>query len=157
MPMFTIDSEEAAQLTLQFIFGGAGGIPRWVLTDNGSEFKGAFDSLCQKLQIEHKVSAPGHAQSHGMVERLVATTELTLAHFLDEDMTAWTRCLPWAQASHNAEPHPALAMSTTQAYTPAESKLSICGALLCHVKGSPTSSSQGTIGKQNEICRQSHR
>ena len=120
MPMFSIESEEAAELFNLYVIGGPGGVPSWVLTDNGSEFQGEFEKVCSFYNIEHKVSAPNHADSHGMVERLIATTELTLAHFIDEDLTVWHKFLSHAQAAHNSEPHPALSQGSTKAFTPAE-------------------------------------
>ena len=94
MPMYTIDSEEAAELVKMHVLNGTGGIPDWILTDGGAEFKGEFKALCEHHCIEHRMSAPGHSQSHGMVERLVATTELTLANFIDDDMAAWHKMSP---------------------------------------------------------------
>ena len=70
--------------------------------------------------IEHKTSAPGHSQSHGMVERLIATMELTLAHFIDDDGDMWHKILAHTQLTHNSAPHPALSVGTNLCYTPAE-------------------------------------
>lgn len=49
-----------------------------VLTDNGPEFKGAFDEACRALGIRHRRIKPGHAWTNGFVERLQGTilTEL---------------------------------------------------------------------------------
>ena len=57
-----------------------GGVPAWILSDNGAEFEGEFQGAVQALWYR----APGHSQSQGMVERPIATTELTLAHFVDD-------------------------------------------------------------------------
>jgi len=120
MPMFSIDSEEATELAKLHVITGPGGVPRWILTDNGAEFKGEFNEFCVAQGIEHRTSAPGHSQSHGMVERLVATTELTLAHFIDDDMAIWHKVVSHAQLTHNSTPHPALSAGLKQGYTPAE-------------------------------------
>jgi transposase InsO family protein len=44
-----------------------------VLTDRGSEFKGAFDATCRKLRIRHTRTKPRHAFTNGFVERLQGT------------------------------------------------------------------------------------
>ena len=120
MPMYTIDSEEVCELLKLHVVGNTGGVPAWILSDNGAEFKGEFKELCTHFGIEHKTSAPGHSQSHGMVERLIATTELTLAHFIDDDGDTWHKILAHAQLTHNSAPHPALSVGTNLCYTPAE-------------------------------------
>ena len=119
-PMFSVDSEEATELATLLIINGTGGVPNWILTDNGAEFKGEFKTMCEHYGIELKRSAPEHSQSHGIVERLVATTDLTLAHFIDDNMDGWHKLLGPAQSAHNTAPHPALAMGLTSAFTSAE-------------------------------------
>ena len=44
-----------------------------VLTDGGSEFKGAFDVACRDLGIRHTRTQPRHAWTNGFVERLHST------------------------------------------------------------------------------------
>ena len=44
-----------------------------VLTDRGSEFKGAFDERCRALGIRHTRTKPRHAWTNGFVERLQGT------------------------------------------------------------------------------------
>jgi transposase InsO family protein len=44
-----------------------------VLTDGGSEFKGAFDEACRELGIRHTRTQPRHAWTNGFVERLQGT------------------------------------------------------------------------------------
>ena len=113
-----IDSEEVKQLAELYVINGPGGVPKWILTDGGSEFKAEFNHMCDKYHIEHRTSAPGHSQSHGMVERLVATTELTLAHLIDDDMNVWDKMVSHAQMTHNSTPHPALSNTLQEGYTP---------------------------------------
>ena len=120
IPVKSIESDVTSEQFKLHVLGGPAGIPKWVLTDNGSEFQGEFEELCQHFNIDHKVSAPGHAQSHGMVERLIATSEITIAHFIDEDMKVWDRIVAYAQMAHNSKPHPALSKGIVSAYTPAE-------------------------------------
>ncbi len=44
-----------------------------VLTDGGSEFKGAVDQACRELGIRHTRTQPRHAWTNGFVERLHST------------------------------------------------------------------------------------
>jgi transposase InsO family protein len=44
-----------------------------VLTDRGSEFKGAFDAACESHGIQHTRTKPRHAFTNGFVERLQGT------------------------------------------------------------------------------------
>ena len=44
-----------------------------VLTDGGSEFKGAFDEMCRELNIRHTRTKLRHAWTNGFVERLQGT------------------------------------------------------------------------------------
>ena len=54
-------------------FRQAGWAVKRVLTDRGSEFKGAFDQACSKLGIRHTRTKPRHAFTNGFVERLQQT------------------------------------------------------------------------------------
>lgn len=44
-----------------------------VLTDRGSEYRGAFDRTCDELGIKHTRTKPRHAWTNGFVERLQGT------------------------------------------------------------------------------------
>lgn len=54
-------------------FRKAGFPVKRVLTDRGSEFKGAFDEACRKLGIRHTRTKPRHAFTNGFVERFQQT------------------------------------------------------------------------------------
>lgn len=55
------------------LYGRAGWPIARVLTDGGSEFKGAFDAACRELGIRHTRTKPRHAWTNGFVERLQGT------------------------------------------------------------------------------------
>jgi transposase InsO family protein len=55
------------------LYQHAGWPLRRVLTDGGSEFKGAFAATCQVLGIRHTRTKPRHAWTNGFVERLQGT------------------------------------------------------------------------------------
>lgn len=44
------------------------GRPRFVRTDHGAEFKGAFDSMLRDLGIAHTKGVPYYPQANGQVE-----------------------------------------------------------------------------------------
>jgi len=54
-------------------FAPAGWPVKRVLTDRGSEFKGAFDEACKRHEIKHTRTKPRHAFTNGFVERLQGT------------------------------------------------------------------------------------
>lgn len=54
-------------------YAGAGWELRRVLTDGGSEFKGAFGEFCAGRALKHTRIKPGHAWTNGFVERLQGT------------------------------------------------------------------------------------
>lgn len=54
-------------------YGEAGWSLRCVLTDNGKEFKTAFDVGCQALGLQHRRTKPRHAWTNGVVERFQGT------------------------------------------------------------------------------------
>lgn len=55
------------------LYRRAGWSVRRVLTDGGSEFKGAFSAACRRLGIRHTRTQPRHAWTNGFVERLQGT------------------------------------------------------------------------------------
>jgi transposase InsO family protein len=45
------------------------GVPKWVLTDNGTQFKGAkFTRCCTDFGIHHQASLAAHPQTNGQVK-----------------------------------------------------------------------------------------
>ena len=71
-PRARIIAEFLRQRVVPF-FRKAGYPLQRVLTDRGSEFKGAFDEACRKLGIRHTRTKPRHAFTNGFVERLQQT------------------------------------------------------------------------------------
>lgn len=54
-------------------YQAAGWTLRCVLTDNGKEFKSAFDVGCLALGVRHRRTKPAHAWTNGVVERFQGT------------------------------------------------------------------------------------
>ena len=49
-----------------------------IKSDNRSEFKGLFESICQILDIRHHKILPHHPQGNGIAERFVQITKYYL-------------------------------------------------------------------------------
>ena len=72
VPLKTIDAREVAEGLLE-IFSRTG-VPRQLLSDQGSQFIGALmENLTGRLGIEKLVTSPYHPQANGVVERLHKT------------------------------------------------------------------------------------
>ncbi len=71
-PRSRVAAEFLRKRVLPF-FRKAGHPLKRVLTDRGSEFKGAFDEACRTLGIRHTRTKPRHAFTNGFVERLQQT------------------------------------------------------------------------------------
>jgi transposase InsO family protein len=70
------NAEQAAGFlrdVLEPLYRRAGWPIQRVLTDGGSEYRGAFDQACRELGIRHTRTRPGHAWTNGFVERLQGT------------------------------------------------------------------------------------
>ena len=72
------------------------GAPAEVLTDNGTEFEGEFQTLLELALIDHRRTSRDHPQADGLAERLVQTFKLALRKYaLDVDKKTWDNHVPW--------------------------------------------------------------
>jgi transposase InsO family protein len=85
-----VSTEFSAQAATRFlasrvlpVYRAAGWPLRRILTDWGSEYRGAFDQACAARGIQHTRTQPRHAWTNGFVERLQGTilTELWRVEF----------------------------------------------------------------------------
>lgn len=85
-----VTTEFSATAAAQFLrtrvwpaYRAAGWSVRRILTDQGNEYRGAFDQVCQELRVKHTRTRPRHAWTNGFVERLQGTilTELWRVEF----------------------------------------------------------------------------
>src|SRR5947207_15491936 len=66
------------------------GLPEYVLTDNGSEFRSdAFEAALGRYGIKHKHTTPGHPQTNGKVERLNHELVKRLQRMTTDDRENW--------------------------------------------------------------------
>ena len=71
------------------------GKPRYVRSDRGGEFCGAFDSLLQSLVITHVTTVPYYPQSNGQVEVMNRVAKSALRRLMSEHPSAfWDELLP---------------------------------------------------------------
>jgi transposase InsO family protein len=71
-PIKSHDEETAAKFLEEKVVCQFG-VPKYVFTDNGSEWMKEFDALCQDYGIVHQFISPAWPQCNGMVECLIQT------------------------------------------------------------------------------------
>ena len=80
-----------------------------VLTNNGKEFEGEFDQLCQQMLLDHRTTSRYHPKSNGLTERLVRTIKAGITKFGSEaDRRTWDEWLPWMVMGYRMSPQAAL-------------------------------------------------
>ena len=76
--------------------------PRYILSDNGMEFKNNFmDQVLKQLGIERIFSAPYHPQSNGKLEVFHKYLKLTLKKLYEKDPSNWDQYLNQVLASYS--------------------------------------------------------
>lgn len=80
--------------------------PEGIQTDNGPEFAGEFDDICQVNGIHHIRSQAYSAQSQGAIERFNKTIKTMINRFLiDNGTTYYVKALPDIVRSYNESVH----------------------------------------------------
>ena len=85
-----------------------------IRTDQGTEYKGIFDHVCNELQINHTCSTAYHPQSIGAVERNHRCLNEYLRIFINDRRNDWDKWLPFYTYCYNTTPN------THHAYSPFE-------------------------------------
>jgi transposase-like protein len=57
------------------------GAPAEVLIDQGMEFQGEFQVLCDKVLIDHRTTSRDHPEADGLTERVVKTVKRALRKY----------------------------------------------------------------------------
>lgn len=80
------------------------GAPAEVLTDQGSEFQGAFEALLQEHFIDHRQTSANHPQSDGLAERAVQTFKRALRKHCQEvsSATGWDQYMHFIALGYRA-------------------------------------------------------
>ena len=72
------------------------GAPAECLTDQGTEFRGEFQSLLDEALVDHRRTSREHPQADGLAERMVQTIKQALRKYcLENDNTTWDSALPY--------------------------------------------------------------
>jgi hypothetical protein len=65
-----------------------------VLTNNGTEFQGEFEPLCQKLFLDHRWTSRYHPKSNGLTERLMRAIKTGITKYgMKNDRRTWDEWL----------------------------------------------------------------
>ena len=84
--------------------------PRYVLSDNGTEFKNnLMDQVLKQLGIERILSAPYHAQSNGKLEVFHKYLKPTLKKLCEKDLSNWDQYPNQVLANYRVAPNLATA------------------------------------------------
>ena len=84
--------------------------PRYILSDNGTEFKNnLMDHVLKQLGIERIFSAPYHPQSNGKLEVFHKYLKPTLKKLCEKDPSNWDKYIKQVLASYRVTPNLATA------------------------------------------------
>lgn len=76
-----------------------------IRTDQGTEYKGVFDSICTLLQINHSLATAYHPQTLGALERNHRCLNEYLRIFINELKDNWDSWLQYYCFSYNTTPN----------------------------------------------------
>ena len=79
--------------------------PRYILSDNGTEFKNQVIDQVQQLSIEHIFSTPYHPQSNIKLEAFHKYLKPTLKKLCKVDLANWDKYLNQVLASYRVTPN----------------------------------------------------
>ena len=98
-------SDTTASRTVEFLLNRIclrHGFPRVVLSDRGTAFTArVFEEFCEEWGIQHRMSAPEHPQTNGLVERMNKTIGPILASYVNKSHTNWDELVPFAAFAIN--------------------------------------------------------
>lgn len=104
-PLKETSAETIAEILIDRIFSPFG-IPKELLTDNGTNFKGkVMKKLCETYGISKLFTAPYRPQTDGQCERTNQVFVNTLAMTVDDNCDNWDELLPRVSQSYNAIVH----------------------------------------------------
>ena len=84
--------------------------PRYILSDNGTEFKNQLmDQVLQQLGTDHIFSAPYHPQGHGKLEVFHKYLKPTLKKLFEKDPSNWDKYINQGLTSYQVTPNLATA------------------------------------------------
>ena len=106
-----LDSNEVARVFTEKILT-LYGRPLRVRTDNGSEFKGAFEALVEEAGVQHIFTAPLAPWTNGVAERMVVfCKKLIKKALVGHPKQEWPTLVPWIQGVINSSVSRATSLS----------------------------------------------
>ena len=110
IPLRTIDALTVAEELMKFFCRF--GIPREILTDQGSNFQSQLlRELYRLLHVEALRTSPYHPQSDGLVERFNQTLKAMLKKSACEEGKDWDRLIPYLLFAYREVPQESLGFS----------------------------------------------
>ena len=102
VPMPSKESSDTAYAFSVAVISRYGGSAQ-VLTDNGGEYRGEFQTLLEQCGIDHRTTSSNHPQSNGLAERAVQTVKRALRKHCEAVMAVdtWDLQLPWVMLAYN--------------------------------------------------------
>lgn len=104
---YPIPNQEAVTVAAKLVneFCVRFGVPRQIITDQGSNFESKlFSQLCTMLHIDKTRTSSYRPQSDGFVERQMRTIQQLLSKYVSENQTDWDKHLPILMAAYRATP-----------------------------------------------------
>ena len=113
IPLRNIEASTIADEMIKFF--SRVGIPREILTDQGTNFTSAlFTQLCRKLNIDKLQSSPYRPETNAIVERFNGTLKSMLKKLVDEGAKDWDEYIPYVLFAYREVP------SETTGFSPFE-------------------------------------
>ena len=102
------DSIHTAAAMNESVFCRYGARPD-VLTDQGTEFHGEFQTLLDDNLVDHRLTARDHPEADSLAERMVQTLKKALRKYcLEHGASGWDTHLPYAIMGYRMSKHASL-------------------------------------------------
>lgn len=125
----TVNKEETAKLFFKHVISKFG-IPRQVITDRDTRWRGEFwDAICKQMGMKRSLTTSYHPQTDGQTEVLNQGLEISLRAYIGPSRDDWASHLDTLALSYNSTPH------TSTGYAPAyllRGYLPITGSTIMH-------------------------
>ena len=92
IPLKTLSAEDSARAFFKAIISRHG-CPQTLIIDNGTHFRGIFETLCKTFNIEITNTPPYHHQAAGKVERFIQFLKNSLGTVVNSSMKNWDEML----------------------------------------------------------------
>jgi len=108
MEAIPMPNKEASTITYHFLHNVLSryGAPGQVITDEGTEFKGAFAQLLEDSMVDHRIISRDHPQSNGQAEKAVGIVKQSLRKMCADRHSVhdWDMQVPWLVLGYRCSP-----------------------------------------------------